>query len=77
MFSCPANPYQSRVCGFFLCSYKLWGTGVRTKHRFVCWKYVVLEAKGKNSALTFPEKVGHNGVTTLKRVQSGGKRGAG
>ena len=65
------------IAGFFLLIDNLWRTGVLTSALFLCVVCCILEEDPKNGALTLKTKVEHNGDTALKRVASGGKRGAG
>ena len=73
MFPCPANIYEKKVCGLFLSTNKLWRTDVLTIHHFLCGVCCILEEHTIFRPLTLNSKVGHNGVTALKRVTSGGK----
>ena len=73
MFPYPANLCEKRLAGLFLRTNKLWRTGVLTTERFLCGVCCILEEHTIFRPLTLNSKVGHNGVTALKRVASGGK----
>ena len=73
MFPCNENLCEKRLAGLFLCANKLWRTSVLTMGKFLCGVCCILEEHTIFRPLTLNSKVGHNGVTALKRVASGGK----